>query len=53
MAEMRDVMRACGPLSDAAARRLARAQAMRTRPDGADSTALAARLDALLTVAAA
>lgn len=53
MAEMEEVAAACTPLSDAAAARLERARGLRARPEPADAGALAARLDSLLSAAAA
>jgi beta-N-acetylhexosaminidase len=48
LAEMEDVAAACSPLTPAARDRLARAEAMRLRPDAFDVRAAQERLDTLL-----
>ncbi|HLF59383.1 MAG TPA: beta-N-acetylhexosaminidase [Alphaproteobacteria bacterium] len=53
MEEMAEVASACAPLSDPALARLAWARSLRAKPASVDIKALAARLDSLLTAAAA
>ena len=51
--EMQEVAAACGTLTDAAMARFAHAKSMRRRPEPVDGNALAARLNSLLSAAAA